>query len=294
MERREFMTTTAMGALATAALANPLSAAPKEGGKKKFEISIAAWSMHKAFFAGEMTMMQQPEFCASVGVHGLELVNRFFESPQYGYLKRFQKACDDNGVKILLIMCDDEGDMASEDKAFRMQSAKNHQKWVDVAEVLGCHSIRCNSGRANPGDKEAVKRAAESFSALSDYAAQANINVIIENHGGLSSYPDDLVSLMEAVGKPNFGTLPDFGNFPPEVDRYDAVKKMMPYAKAVSAKCHDFDPATGNETKTDYDKMMKIVLEAGYDGWVGIEYEGSNLSERDGVIACKKLLERYQ
>ncbi len=290
MERRDFVKTAGLTTLAAAALSKQAMAASD----KKFRISVAAWSMHKAFFAGEMSMMQQPEFCASVGIHGLELVNRFFEAPQYGYLNRFKKACADNDVEILLIMCDDEGDMASEDKNLRMQSAKNHHKWVDIADVLGCHSIRCNSGHAKPGDKEAIKRAAESFSALSEYAAQANINVIIENHGGLSSYPDDLVELMEAVGKPNFGTLPDFGNFPDEVDKYEAVKKMMPYAKAVSAKAYDFDPQTGNETKIDYDKMMNIVLDAGYDGWVGIEFEGSRLSEKEGVIACKKLLERYQ
>jgi len=290
MERREFVKKVGLTTLAAAALSNRAWA----GEDKKFRISVAAWSMHKAFFAGEMTMMQQPEFCASVGIHGLELVNRFFESPQYGYLNRFKKACADNNVEILLIMCDDEGDMASEDKKLRMQSAKNHHKWVDIAEVLGCHSIRCNSGHAQPGDKEAIKRAAESFTELCDYAAQADINVIIENHGGLSSYPDDLVELMETVGKPNFGTLPDFGNFPEEVNKYEAVKKMMPYAKAVSAKCYDFDDKTGVETKIDYEEMMKVVLDSGYNGWVGIEFEGGRLSEREGVIACKKLLEKFQ
>ncbi|MCA9412871.1 MAG: sugar phosphate isomerase/epimerase [Candidatus Omnitrophica bacterium] len=292
MERRDFVKTAGIGAIAATALSKQALAAGS--GDKKFRISIAAWSMHKAFFAGEMTMMQQPEFCASVGVHGLELVNRFFESPQYGYLQKFLKVCEDNDVKPLLIMCDDEGDMAAEDKKFRMQSAKNHHKWVDIAEVLGCHSIRCNSGHGQAGDKDAVKRAAESFSELCDYAAQAGINVIIENHGGLSSHPEDLISLMKAVGKPNFGTLPDFGNFPDDVNKYDAVREMMPYAKAVSAKCYDFDDKTGVETKIDYEEMMKIVLDSGYDAWVGIEYEGPRLSERDGVIACKKLLERFQ
>lgn len=289
MERRDFLKQAGVAALAGSALMRGAAAAAD----KKFQISIAAWSVHKAFYENGMKMIDQPAFCKSMGVHGLELVNSFFISPQHRYLMDFKKAADDNEVTILLIMCDGERDMASPDKAIRMGAAKDHHKWVDIAEVLGCHSIRCNSGSGKPGDKEAVKRAAESFTELSDYAAQANINVIIENHGGLSSYPDDLVSLMKAVDKPNFGTLPDFGNFPDEVDRYDAVQKMMPYAKAVSAKCHDFDEQ-GNETKTDYTKMMGIVLEAGYNGWVGIEYEGSRLSEPDGVKACIKLLERFQ
>ena len=289
MQRRDFIKTTGAATLAAGAIAKSAFAA-----EKKFQISVAAWSMHKAFYAGQMEMMAQPAFVRGCGIEGLELVNSFFKSPQYGYLKDFMKEADSNGVKILLIMCDNEGDMASQDKDFRMLSAKNHHKWVDIAHVLGCHSIRCNSGSGKPGDKEAVKRAAESFSELSDYAAQAGLNVIIENHGGLSSHPDDLVSLMKAVGKPNFGILPDFGNFPDDVDRYDAVEKFMPYAKAVSAKCHDFDEQTGNETRTDYDKMMKVVLDSGYQGWVGIEYEGDRLGEADGVRATKTLLEKVR
>lgn len=295
MERREFLKHAGILAGASALASETLLAAGerKEGAPMKFQISLAAWSVHKAFYNEGMKMIKQPKFCKEVGIHGLELVNSFFPSPQYGYLKEFMKAAEDNEVKILLIMCDNEGDMAHPDKAFRMLSAKNHHKWVDIAQVLGCHSIRCNSGSGKHGDSEAVKRAAESFSELCDYAAQAGLNVIIENHGGLSSYPDELVSLMELVNKPNFGTLPDFGNFPDEVDRYEAVRRFMPYAKAVSAKCHEFD-SEGNETRTDYAKMMKIVLDAGYNGWVGIEYEGDRLSEREGVLACKKLLERFQ
>jgi sugar phosphate isomerase/epimerase len=101
------------------------------------------------------------------------------------------------------------------------------------------------------------------------------------------------MALMAKVNHPRFGTLPDFGNFPDEIDRYDAVARMMPKAIAVSAKCYDFGP-DGRETKVDYDRVMKIVLDAGYNGYVGIEFEGENLSERDGIIACKKLLETYQ
>jgi sugar phosphate isomerase/epimerase len=292
MERRDFLMTAGIATLGASVLSGTARAAQEKD--KKFRISLAAWSVHNAFYKDGMPMIDQPAFCREVGIEGLELVNSFFPSPQYSYLQTFKKAAADNGVEILLIMCDGEGDMAAEDKAFRMQSAKNHHKWVDIAHVLGCHSIRCNSGSGKPGDMEAVKRAAESFTELCEYAEQAGLNVIIENHGGLSSHPEDLIALMKAVGKDNFGTLPDFGNFPEEVDKYDAVAKMMPYAKAVSAKCHDFDDQTGEETKIDYAKMMGIVLDAGYHGWVGIEYEGSRLSEKEGTIACKKLLEKFQ
>ncbi|MEE8586899.1 MAG: sugar phosphate isomerase/epimerase family protein [Acidobacteriota bacterium] len=297
MRRREFVKNSALAGL-TGSLAMPAARAlfseRLSASGKRFRISLAAWSVHKAFFAGDMKMIDQPAFCREMGIEGLELVNSFFPSPQYAYLQEFRRAARENGVETLLIMCDREGDMAHPERRDRMQASKNHRKWVDIAHTLGCHSIRCNSGSGRRGDKQAIQRAAESFYPLCEYAAQAGLNVVIENHGGLSSFADDLIQLMEAVGLPNFGTLPDFGNFPEGIDRYQSVKKMMPYAKAVSAKCYDFDPQSGEETKIDYTKMMDIVLSSGYSGWVGIEYEGGRLSEKEGVAACRKLLERFQ
>jgi sugar phosphate isomerase/epimerase len=131
----------------------------------------------------------------------------------------------------------------------------------------------------------------ESFANLCEYAKPMKINVIIENHGGVSSNPDVVTRLMKKVDLPNFGTLPDFGNFPKEVDKYDAVRKLMPFAKGVSFKCYDFG-ADGNETTIDMHRMMKTVDEAGYHGWVGIEYEGERLTEFEGIQAAKRFLER--
>ena len=258
----------------------------------KFQISLAAWSMHRMFFAKEIDQLGMVDLCHDVGIGGLELVNTFFPSPQYGYLKQLRKRADDAGVQILLIMCDAEGSMAGPEKSSRLLAAKNHHKWIDIASVLGCHAIRCNTG-AQEGDADALDRCAESFSALLEYADAAGINVLIENHWGPSSDPDWLVALMQRVDHPRFGTLPDFGNIPDTTDRYDAVRKMMPYAKAVSAKCYDFD-AAGNETKIEFPRMMGIVADAGYRGWVGIEYEGERLPEREGILACKALLERLR
>ncbi len=258
----------------------------------KFQISLAAWSMHRMFFAKELDQLGMVDICHDEGIGGLELVNTFFPSPQYGYLKQLRKRADDAGVQILLIMCDAEGSMAGPEKASRMLAARNHHKWIDIASVLGCHSIRCNTG-AQEGDAEAQDRCAESFSALLEYADASGINVLIENHWGLSSDPNWLVGLMRKVDHPRFGTLPDFGNIPDSTNRYDAVRKMMPYAKAVSAKCYDFD-AAGNETKIDFAKMMTIVDDAGYHGYVGIEYEGERLPEREGILACKSLLALFQ
>lgn len=259
---------------------------------RKFEISLAAWSMHRMFFAREIDQLGMVDLCHDVGIAALELVNTFFPSPQYGYLKQLRRRAEDAGIKLLLIMCDAEGSMAGPERASRMLAAKNHHKWVDIAAVLGCHSIRCNTG-AQEGDPDALDRCVESFSALLEYADAADINILIENHGGASSDPDWLIPLFEKVNHPRFGALPDFGNFPDSVDRYDAVRRMMPYAKSVSAKCYDFDDA-GDETKIDFRRIMKIVDDAGFRGHVGIEYEGTRLGEREGILACKRLLERFQ
>jgi sugar phosphate isomerase/epimerase len=257
----------------------------------KFDISMAAWSVHRMVQAGRLKQIDMPELCRKqLDLGGLELVNSFFPSPQYGYLLDLKKRAADHGVKILLIMCDGEGDLGHADKPARMLAARNHRKWVDVAAVLGCHSIRCNSG-GSPGDADAIERCAESFAALVEYAGPDGINIIVENHGGLSADPDAMIEVIRKVNDPRFGTLPDFGNFPPRVDRYEAVRKWMPYARAVSAKCYEFDEA-GNEKRTDYMKMMRIVAEAGYAGFVGIEYEGPDDDEIAGILKCKRLLER--
>lgn len=291
MDRRRFIGISG-GTLLAAAPA--LSARTAEVNVKgKFDISVAAWSWHKMFFAGEITQMDQIQLTKEAGATGLELVNSFFPSPQYTYLNQFKKAAADEGIEILLIMCDGEGSMNEPDFKARRQAVINHRKWVDIAAVLGCHSIRCNAGYADVDPADGMKYAADCFYELCEYARSYGINVIIENHGGPSSDPDWLTGLMKMVGVDNFGTLPDFGNFPDHIDRYGAVEAMMPYAKAVSAKCHDFGE-DGNETRTDFARMMKIVFDAGYHGYVGVEYEGNRLGEKEGVKACVELLKRFQ
>jgi len=291
--RRDFVrkcarTTAGMGA----ALAAGELMAEKGGRIGEYKISLAGWSLHRRFFAGEVKLIDFPKVSREeFGIEAIELVNTFFPSPTYSFLRNLMKRARDNDVKILLIMCDQEGDMASTDRKERLQAVVNHHKWVDIAGVLGCHSIRCNSGHGRAGDEEAIQRCAERFARLVEYAKPRKINVIIENHGGLSSHPDSLIKVMKIVGSPYFGTLPDFGNFPKEVDKYEAVRRMMPFAKAVSAKCYDFNEK-GEETTIDFRKMMKIVTDAGYHGYVGIEYEGRRLSEAEGILAAKKLLER--
>jgi L-ribulose-5-phosphate 3-epimerase len=297
--RREFLRNTAA---AGAALSIPGTATSvfADHHKAPFSISIAEWSLHKALFGGKMTNLDFPGYAKKAGIEGVEYVNQFFkDKPEdKNYLKELKKRCDDNGVKSLLIMCDGLGALGDSDNAKRKQAVDNHKPWLEAAKFLGCHSIRVNAASdAKLSREEQEKLAADGLSSLSDAGKGHGLNVIVENHGGLSSDGAWLAAVMKRVGKDNCGTLPDFGNFKVSrevtYDRYKGVTELMPFAKAVSAKSHDFDKA-GNETHTDYFKMMDIVLNAGYHGYVGIEYEGSKLSEDDGIKATKKLLERVR
>jgi sugar phosphate isomerase/epimerase len=177
-----------------------------------------------------------------------------------------------------------------------MEAVKRHYKWVDAGKTLGCHSIRVNAASSGSYEDQ-VHRAADGLRGLSEYAKEAGLNVIVENHGGLSSNGQWLASVIEKVGMDNCGTLPDFGNFNmgggQHYDRYQGIQELMPFAKGVSAKSHDFGD-DGNEIHTDYVRMMKIVLDAGYRGFVGIEYEGGKIDEYAGIHATKKLLERVR
>ena len=259
-----------------------------------FDISLAEWSLHKTLFSGKLTNLDFPRVAKErFGIHAVEYVNQFFKdkAKDAGYLGELAKRAEDVGVKNLLIMCDGLGDLGHPEDAARTKAIENHFPWVEAAKRLGCHAIRVNA--ASKGSfEEQQKLAADGLSRLSDYAKQLAISVIVENHGGLSSNGEWLAGVMKMADRPNCGTLPDFGNFH-DYDRYKGIEELMPFAKGVSAKSHDFDD-DGNETHTDYTKALQLVLDAGYHGYVGVEYEGSSLSEDDGIIATKKLLERVR
>jgi len=233
------------------------------------------WSLVQSFRAGVWELPDVARICREdFGIDGIEYVASFFEAPLERYLKKLNRSAAQHGVKNVLIMVGGEGSMAAKDKKVRRQAAINHRKWVDVAAYLGCHSIRCDArggGKTPQEDPDALNRAADSFGALIEYAKESKINVLIENHGGLSSYPHWLPNLMKKVNSPHFGILPDYGNYEqtPEADVYEAVRLAMPYAKAVSVKANwQLD---GTHPQYDLAKLVKISAESGYTGFWGVE-----------------------
>jgi len=286
--RRDFIKSATAAAVATTTV--PALADEKKKKKRLFKISLAQWSLHRAIRGGKIknedfARVTKEEFNISC----IEYVNQFFKdkAENMDYLKDLKKRADDHGVKTNLIMCDGEGHLGDPDNAKRTQAVENHYKWVLAAKFLGGHSIRVNAASAGEYNEQ-LELAADGLSRISEFAAKHQMNVIVENHGGLSSNGGWLSAVMKKVNMKNCGTLPDFGNFH-DYDRYKGVEETMPFAKAVSAKSHNFDE-NGNETKTDYTKMMKIVLSHGYNGFVGIEYEGREKPEMEGIKLTKRLL----
>jgi sugar phosphate isomerase/epimerase len=295
MERRDFI---AKAGLASTAIALSPSLITSCDQEPWFKISLAQWSLHRSLQSGELKHLSFPTKAKQAfGITAVEYVSTFFEGWEIDdkYVAELKRITDYNGITNVLIMVDGAGSLGAADTRERSEAVKNHHKWVEVAKFLGCHSIRVNARGTGTAD-ELRKTAADGLSQLSSFAAKHDMNIIVENHGGLSSNGAWLASVMKEVNMKNCGTLPDFGNFTiqenEEYDRYLGVKELMPYAKGVSAKSHDFD-SDGNEIHTDYDKMMKIVKKSGYRGYIGIEFEGNDFTEDEGIMLTKRLLERY-
>jgi sugar phosphate isomerase/epimerase len=281
-----------------------------------FEISLAEWSFNKSIYAGKMSNLDFPvKARKEFGISTVEYVNTLFfdkthkfteNATNQTYLKELLMRCKDNGVKNHLIMCDAEGDLGVTDDTQRKQSVENHKKWLEAAKFLGCATIRVNARGEGPAE-DVKKAAVDGLGRLSELAKPMNLNVIVENHGEYSSNGKWLASVIKEVNMPNCGTLPDFGNFCikhsqpkdnteetkclDEYDRYLGTQEMMPFAKGVSAKSYDFN-GKGEVIETDYVRMLKIVKDAGFKGYIGIEYEGSKLSEEEGIRKTKALLEK--
>ena len=299
MKRREFIKKSA--SLTAGVTLGGLSSTLLNGcnNKMSFKISLAEWSLHRALNSKEIDHIDFAAIAKNdFSINAIEYVNSFFfnHAKDNAYLIEMKNRADDHGVKSLLIMCDNEGNLGEPEEKKRIQAVQNHYKWAEAAKFLGCHSIRVNARSFGTYDEQ-IKLAADGLRRLVEFGDNIEINIIVENHGGLSSNGEWLSSVMKEVNHPRIGTLPDFGNFRIEndnwYDRYKGMEELMPYAKVVSAKSHEFDK-NGDETGSDYYRMMDIVLENGYNGYVGIEYEGSKHSEMEGIRLTNKLLKKIQ
>ena len=280
-----------------AGFALPVGLSCENKKKMEFKISLAEWSLHRMLYSGELDHL---EFCEiareQFDLDAVEYVNSFFfdKAEDFDYLKEMKNRANDHGVSSLLIMCDNEGDLGDPNQKAREKAVENHFKWMEAAKFLGCHSIRVNA-KSEGTYEDQIRLASDGLRRLTEYGEKIGINTIVENHGGLSSNGKWLVSVMKEVDHPMCGTLPDFGNFKIKdgewYDRYTGVDELMPYAKAVSAKSHSFN-WKGNEINTDYKKMINIVLSAGYNGYIGIEFEGSEVDEIEGIQLTKNLMEK--
>ncbi len=303
MKRRDFSKLTIASAFIGL---NPLEIlSASSNNKDQLKISLAQWSLNKAIKSGELSPLDFAKKARSFDIDAIEYVSGLYTNhtdtlkkiSMQKLSKELLKRSDDYGIDNVLIMIDSQGSLASSNKKERLKAIDNHKKWIDFSYEIGCETMRVNLSGETKLDRW-TENSIKSLTELSDY--NKNINVVVENHGGLSSNGKYLSNVMSKVNIDNCGTLPDFGNFcidgSPRAcnewyDIYKGLEELMPYAHAVSAKSYDFDDS-GNETKIDYSKMIDIVKKAGYKGYIGIEYEGSRMSEDDGIIATKKLLEK--
>jgi L-ribulose-5-phosphate 3-epimerase len=245
-------------------------------------ISLAQWALVDEIKEGKWTTLDFPGIARNdFDLDGVEFVNTLFEVPTIEYLKQLKRNATDHGINMVLIMIDDEGDGCSSEKKDRKQFVINHRKWIDIANYLECQSIRTNCrGTAIASNEDTLKWAVDSYQLLLEYATTANVNVLIENHGGLSDNADWIVSLMKEVNHPFFGSYPDWREPTADFDNYNYLQKTVPFAKGMSYRNQPTEALTS--------KMIELCKDAGYQGWYGIESTG-----RAAIKLGKKLLNKY-
>jgi L-ribulose-5-phosphate 3-epimerase len=314
--RRSFVRTAA--ALGASGMLQPFSRVAAAEKKEPFKISLAQWSLNKRFFKKDgAELLDNLDFAKTarkLGIEGLEYVNQMFfdKASDNAYLGEMKKRAEGEGVKSLLIMCDREGNLGDSDEAKRTKTVENHLKWLDAAKFLGCHSIRVNAASdAKLSSDEQAKLAADGLHRLCEEGDKRGLWVVVENHGGLSSNGKWLTQVMKLADHKRVGILPDFGNFYTNRENaelynpYQGVREFMPWVKqAVSAKAYDWDTGAGKfytedrrvprEITLDFERLVKIVVEAGYTGYIGIEYEGQKHPEEEGILRTKQALEEIR
>lgn len=281
--RRDFFKTT-MATCAGIACSNIIKPSPLKATPYMTynDISLAQWALVKEIQAGKWKTLDFPKIAREdFDINGIEFVNTLFEVPTLNYLRQLKQNANDYGVKMVLIMIDHEGETCTPDKKERKQTVINHQKWIDIANYLGCHAIRTNCrGPENIDKKEALKWAADTYHQMLEYAIPANVGICIENHGGVSNDAEWMAALMKKVDNRYFGSYPDWRSPSDEFDNINFLKEMLPWAMGMSYR-NQPNEATAKE-------MIKLCQDSGYRGWYGIESSG-----RDAIRKGKKTLKKY-
>jgi L-ribulose-5-phosphate 3-epimerase len=290
LTRRESIKWMAFGA---SALATPHALTAKGSLKKNgLKLAVQQYSFNPQLRNGSLDLLDYPKTVVEgTGIKALEYFNGHMmdKAGKASYFKELRKRCDDLGAVNTMMLCKSTIPLDAATANKRQQSVDELRVWLEATKILGGNTIRVDC--RSPGDyDEQMKRSADGLNALCDVAAKMKMDIVVENHGGHSSNGAWLAKLLKRVDRPNCGSLPDFQNFK-DYDPYQGVEDLMPYAKIVCAKSKHFDDK-GNETNVDYYRMMKLVLDAGFKGYVGIEFEGHDVDPVEGILATKKLIEK--
>jgi sugar phosphate isomerase/epimerase len=298
----------------------------------KIKISLQCVSFANTLMNGKMSILEFPRVVREdFNIQGAEYWNipMIQKRRDSKFIKELNKKTSDYGLENTLMLVDlfdlktrESKSICDKDPKIRNEAIEEHKEWIDVAKSIGCSSIRVNLWSEGMSAEEVKNISVEGLGKLLEYSSNLDVSIVIENHGGFTSDGAWLVDLMKSINHPNLGTLPDFGtlNFCVEraqpreeemyspnclnqYDKYKGVEEMLPYAKGISAKSINFDN-NGNETNTDFERMIKLIKSSSFEGYMAIEYEGAlmqmfgrdpsdYLSSNDGILATKKLIEKY-
>ncbi len=248
----------------------------RRNGNAKFKFSLSAYS-YRALLTGSKPQLTLEDFiadCARMGLEGTEPTTYYF--PQQvtdEYLRRlkhvtFRLGLDISGTAVGNDFCHPPGPA-------RDQQISHVKQWIDRAEILGAPVIRIFSGRARGEQtvEQARRLAVEAIEECCDYACQHGVFLALENHGGLTATAEGMLRMVRDVKSPWFGVNLDSGNFHSD-DVYGELAKIAPFALNCQIKVVVSGP-DGKKAPTDYDRLAEILTDAGYRGYIVLEYEES-------------------
>lgn len=252
------------------------------------QIAVASWSLHREI-PQSTPLIEFPRICQEeFGVKVLELNSPFFASTEKGYLDQLGETISKRGMTVVNIAVD-LGDIANPDDEERRKDIEALKEWFSIAKGLGSPFIRINAGKGESIDDVVLRRVIDSYKELVEEGEKVGVGLVIENHGGPSANPDNIVRIIETVGSAHFGACPDFGNFAPEI-RYQGIARIAKYAFLAHVKSYDFNEE-GKETTIDVERCLNILKKAGFEGDLSVEFEGKG-NQREGVKKTLALLKK--